>query len=1440
MSKGGAEGLRLERHRVRGAFRLGILLSVPVMLLVSAYLTALMVLQSTQGNLWVTRWVDDLLPGGLEIGRLEVGGNLFRFELYDATLTDLRGREVIHASGIVCTYRPLALLTGRVLFDQCEVSGGRVLVDVEPDGRMGLNEAFNGMLSLKGEGPVPRVIFDEIRAEGLDAVLQFGDALIRLDDLSLHRGRVISDGNVEVTTPYLKIRSGRVLLTEAGLGLGVGNGTWEEVEWNALRRARPWAAAFGPAPKGRDGLRGVLDIPLTRVTSTNFRWYNEGMNFDMLKVEMAGDEARLSGSVQVLADTPKVPSAEAAGLRYEGELSVSLGADSPFVGFVLPGAIQAGAGQQIGASGYGSLRFYEGGLRLAMQNLVVLGHPIEAFSTEMKFSHGRMTLGGPTVVRAWGGRTELAGWWTPEDGRWDVRGCVQQLGLRRLLLPYVQEPVLDLVGSAQLSVGGKDCVASKGGLHAWGDLSVKSFHGYSHVGLPGDRAPLAPMVELDATEVAVSWPEGSPLPDSLLEGAVAATVDARGWVALRSKERPWAVDLVGATTALRATGDWDLERMSSLGMKFEGQLLDLGRLLPKQPLAAGLRVGGSGSFSGPWNAPTSFDVTGRISSLREHPLLGAFTADASFRRDGGAVRFLEMQYRSTRGEVEGRGTVGLFSGGQIVSDPKLALEGAFRGMRPELWLKRSELVGGVDGRASISGTVRHPQASGEVYAAELSVVGEPVRQTRFGFEGGLEGGVVRGFSAELLGGVVRGEASVGSLPERRLAGRFSVAGAELGASALLRRMGLAVEGEPWGFAVLGGSLAAPEIGGSLVVEKLKVQGFDLRSVSMTFDTLEGVVSGYGMALGEVPFSLQVPLDGRMASMEARLDEIRPLAYLPQFADSAFDALVSGEVKLQADLRDLSTMGGSVRVDALEVRSGTQSVTNPEPIELTWSRGLEADSLHDTVTVSGKLGAKEQPLSFGGSLRDWREVRGEATGVIDLALLGFLPALVKQSSGRADVSLEVSGLLENPDLRGVVTNVSGRVTPSFEKVDVAVTASRLEVASGMLTIPEVSPLRAVLWGGTADVSGSYQLFGARQGGLAMQASFDNLTYRIPREFAVTVGGKVQLTAADARSIGGWRVAGDVELLEGRYIKPIELIAANIPGAVTRVVSARTQPIWQRSAWVGALETDLAVRGRDRLYVQSRVAGADLQVELETNVQVRGPLKAMVMTGDVKSRDGSSLTFRGKSFEVLNATMNFDGERDPTGLPSPTVDAQLRTTVKPCALASSSLLNATARGVSAVTAIPTIAITARVQGRAPSALDYVLSSTPSYDQRDQMALLITGCTVDSLTAARAGAPTLDVVLRPVLDMVERNVEESFSLDDFTLAPSTVGTASISIQDQPSEKFIWSLSAALGGLEGTQQNAQGIIRLLDWLSLELREQSVGTEGSVEAGVRLSGGGP
>lgn len=1440
MSEGGAERLRLERHRVRGVFRLGILLSVPVMLLVSAYLAALMVLQSTQGNLRVTRWVDDLIPGGLEIGRLEVGGNLFRFELYDATLTDLRGREVIHANGIVCTYRPLALLTGRVLFDQCEVSGGRVLVDAEPDGRMGLSEAFNGPFSEKGEGPVPRVIFDEIRAEGLDAVLQFGDVLIRLDDLSLHRGRVISDGNVEVTTPYLNVRSGRVLLTEAGLGLGVGNQTWEEVEWNALRRARPWAAAFGPAPKGREGLRGVLDIPLTRVTSTNFRWYNAGMNFDMLKVEMGADEARLSGAIQVLDDTPKVPSAESAGLRYEGELSVSLGADSPFVGFVLPGAIQAGAGQRIGASGYGSLRFYEGGLALGMQNLVVLGHPIEAFESQMKFSHGRMTLGGPTVVRAWGGQTELAGWWTPEDGRWDVRGCVKGLGLRRLLLPYVQEPVLDSVGSAQLSVGGKDCVASKGGLHAWGDLSVKSFHGYSHVGLPEDRAALPPMVEVDATEVAVSWPEGSPLPDALLEGAVAATVDARGWVALRSKERPWAVDLVGATTALRATGDWDLERMSSLGMKFEGELLDAGRLLPREPLAAGLRVGGAGSFSGPWNAPTTFDVQGRVSSLREHPLLGSFTAAASFRRDGGAVRFSEMQYRSSRGEVDGRGSVGLFSGAKIASDPTVALEGEFRGMRPELWLKRRELVGAADGRVSVTGTVRHPRASGEVFSREMLLLGEPLRQTRFGFEGGLDGGAVRGFSTQVLGGEVRGDASIGALPERRLAGRFSVEGATLGASVLLRQLGVAMEGEPWGVAVIGGTLAEPDIGGSLVVEKLKVQGFDLHSLSMTFDTLDGVVSGYGMALGEVPFSLRVPLDGRPASMEARLEAFRPLGYLPQFKDSAIDALLSGKVELQADLSDLSTMGGTGRVDTLEVRSGAQSVTNPEPIQLTWMRSLEAGSLHDTVEVSGKLGAKEQTLTFGGSLRDWREVKGEAKGVIDLALLGFLPALVKQSAGRADVSLEVRGLLENPDLRGVVTNVSGRVTPSFEKVDIAVTGSRLEVADGKLTIPEGSPLHAVLWGGTADLSGSYQIFGERQGALALQSSFDNLTYRIPREFAVTVGGKVQLTATDAGAIGGWRVAGEVELLEGSYIKPIELISANIPGAVTRVVSARTQPIWERSDWVGALDTNLTVRGRDRLFVQSRVAGADLQVELETNLQVRGLLRAMVMTGDVKSLDSSSLTFRGKTFEVLNATLNFDGARDSTGLPTPKVDAQVRTTVKPCAVSSGSLLNATARGVSAVTAIPTIAITARVQGRAPSALDYVLSSTPSYDQRDQMALLITGCTVDSLTAARAGAPTLDVVLRPVLDMVERNVEESFSLDDFTLAPSTVGTASISIQDQPSEKFIWSLSAALGGLEGTQQNAQGIIRLLDWLSLELREQSVGTEGSVEAGVRFSVGGP
>lgn len=1416
------------------------MLSVPVMLVVSGYLTALMVLQSTQGNSWVTRWVDDLIPGGLQIGRLEVGGNLFRFELYDATLRDLREREVIHVDGIVCTYRPLALLTGRVLFDQCEVSGGRVLVDLEPDGRMGISEAFNGPFSDKGEGPVPRVIFDEIRAEGVDALLQLGDAVIRLDDLSLHRGRVISDGNVEVTTPYLNIAHGRILLTEAGLGLGPGNRTWEEVEWNALRRARPWTAAYAPAPKASGSNRGVLDVPLTRVTSTNFRWYNHGMNFDALRAEMGADEAKLSGSVQVLSDTPKVPSAEAAGLRYEGELSVSLGARSPFVGFVLPGAIEAGAGQRISASGYGSLRFFEGGLRVAMQELKVLGHPIQRFTSELKFSQGRMTLGGPTVVEAWGGRTELEGWWIPEDGRWDVSGCIRDLGLSRLLLPYVQAPVLDLVGSAQLSVGGAGCQAASGGLHAWGDLSVKTFHGYSHQGLPADRAALPAMVELDATKVSVEWPERSPLPDARLEGSVAAKVDARGWVALHAADRPWAVDLVGATSALRATGDWDLEKMASLGMKFEGEVLDAGRLLPQQPLAAGLRVRGAGSFAGPWQAPTSFDVAGTMSSAQDHPLLGVFVADASLRREGNDVRVSGMKYRSKRGEVDGEGRIGLFAGEGYAADPTLDLAAEFRGIRPELWLRRSELSGGADGTVRLSGTLRRPHAAGEVKAAELRVLGEPVTETAFAFEGGLDGGAVRGFSSKVLGGSVKGELMVGELPEGRLRGRFEIAEASLASSVLLSKLGLGLEGTPWGFAVLGGSLRNPEVGGSLIVSDLQVRKAELGSVSATFDTVDGVLSSYGLAFGQIPFEARMPLATGVATMEARFESFKPLLYLKQFEQMGVDASLTGDAELHADLKDLRTMGGSVRLDSVAVQSGKQSLSNPEPILMAWSRSEASGVAHDRVTMEGRLGVGERSLSFGGALTDWTQVEGRASGQVDLSLLAFLPALVKQASGTAQVELQIDGALTEPNLRGVITEVDGRVTPSFEKVDVAVKGRRMEVENGRLTIPVERPLKAALWGGTAEVYGTYQLFGASSGALAMQATFENLTYRIPGEMSATVGGKVLLTATDARVTGGWKVAGAVELLEGRYFKPIELIEANIPGATTRVVSARQQPIWRKSAWVGALETDLFVRGRDRLYVLSRVAGADLQVQLATNVRVQGPLSAMVVVGDVKTLEGSSVTFRGRTFEILNATMDFDGDRDAMGLPMPVVDADLQTTVKPCTTASSSLLNATARGVSAVTAIPTVSIAAHVQGRVPAEIDYTLTSTPSYDQRDQMALILTGCTVDSLTAARASAPTLDVVLRPVLDMVERNVEESFHLDDFTLAPSTVGTASISIQDQPSEKFIWSLSAALGGVEGTQQNAQGILRLLDWLSLELREQSVGTEGSVEAGVRLSGGGP
>ncbi|MFT6399407.1 MAG: hypothetical protein ACJAYU_004172, partial [Bradymonadia bacterium] len=99
------------------------------------------------------------------------------------------------------------------------------------------------------------------------------------------------------------------------------------------------------------------------------------------------------------------------------------------------------------------------------------------------------------------------------------------------------------------------------------------------------------------------------------------------------------------------------------------------------------------------------------------------------------------------------------------------------------------------------------------------------------------------------------------------------------------------------------------------------------------------------------------------------------------------------------------------------------------------------------------------------------------------------------------------------------------------------------------------------------------------------------------------------------------------------------------------------------------------------------------------------------------------------------------------------------------------------------------------------------------------------------------TLGAILAPVIDVVERNVEERLDLDEVDLIPTTQGSAGITIEDEVSERFTWGLDAIVGSEStGNRQVIRGEYRLFDWLLVEVQEETSRDETiTVDTGFRF-----
>lgn len=1451
----------VQRHRVRSPTRVAYVFAAPALFVVSLYLVVFLGLNSRRGSEWLASLVSTQLAGDLEYGYLEIGPDLRRLELYDAVVRDPSGRAVIEIHRLGCSFQPLPLLQRRLMFTDCLGSDGRLLIEEQDGGRMGLVRAFQGDFFRKRRHRNPMTyVFEGITLLRLDVLIQTRDMMLLFERVDLTEGNVVAGGRYPDISANADIPRGRLLMSERMFSLGTGKASPETAEFARLRLTRPWAAARTRLPDSPD--RGMLDLQLGASRIDGFHWIRENFRFNEVELNTLDGlvAVRAGGLFGIMPDRPKRPLGQNSGVRFDGHMSLSLHPDAEALDWFFPGVFDPPSrvpgvhpeSDPIVFNAWGDVRFanFEW-LRLRLRDVNLVRWHFDEVDLGLRQRDGRLELAPDSRVVAYGGTVTGVGSFVPRVGTWDLGLCVADLRVGDMARAWMADPLRLDASLLDVTLASDPAVCDpvvEPGLRLHGDLTRKALEiDPAYTTLPG-RPIQDPMLVIDSAELLVDF-DRAPLglPVDTVRASVAMWLDQRGRVGFGDASVPGLVLRAGGDR-LAFGGVIDTTAQHLEASELRVSTTGLGRwveALGAGNLPAGIGLEAHLALQGPLEAPVVSDVGITLRNPQQSGPWPEASVEVNGRVDGDRFVVSDGSVSSPRVQLLVSGALDLFDGSvlRLRPDPGLDLRYALDGVRLSTWVEGIGRDAELAASGRVTGTLGDPVVEADtVELSDLLVAGEPF--DRIAAEGvtlSNDDVAITAFELTKAGGLINGHFSWSPRTDEV---DLAVIARQIGLRDLrvVSSSGVAVRGEARFDLAVRGLRTAPDVEGAALVTGLEVDRRPIGQVSMAVDTWENRVHVVGGVSGNFGVDLALPIGPDAASEPIRATvrfRQTPLeAYWPAFARSVERSAFTGELVAELYPGQDVRATADLRLDDVLVRLGGREFTVPRPVRASWSAGDEDGTMVQRVRIHElTTGVDGRDVTLRGTVvLDPRDPRLSLSlgGDIDFSLLQLLPDLIVDAEGVADVAIKVFGPLGAPAIDGELIYGNARIAPRGLGTNVVLNPGRFRVETGRIVFDAEEPVTGVLFGGDFSLWGELGLAGIVPDSADLSLFVTDLAYRVPDSFAVTLTGPVQWRAGQLADYDSWSIAGDLTLVDGRFIQDFDIVADQFAfGGLGRGVEQFALPVWMRVPAIGRMTADLAVSGRDRFFVESRVAGAALDLEFRTDLRVTGRLESMDVQGDLEALEGGTVTFRGRTFDADEAVLSFRGVRDAYGYPMPALTSELSSSIVPCAQGITSALNA---ADPAVTDSDRVFLTAWVSGQLPYDLNFRLESTPFYDQRDQLSLILTGCTVDALTAGSAGAPTLDAVLRPFLDVVERNVEERLDLDQVDVAPSVDGTAGIQIQDEISERFRWTLDAIFGTNDSQRQVVRGEFKVFDWLVLEVQEQTSRDEPvRLDAGVRF-----
>ncbi|KHD87692.1 MAG: hypothetical protein OM95_13170 [Bdellovibrio sp. ArHS] len=391
-------------------------------------------------------------------------------------------------------------------------------------------------------------------------------------------------------------------------------------------------------------------------------------------------------------------------------------------------------------------------------------------------------------------------------------------------------------------------------------------------------------------------------------------------------------------------------------------------------------------------------------------------------------------------------------------------------------------------------------------------------------------------------------------------------------------------------------------------------------VRLNRDTLFTQLSLFG---GKVQGEFQLPFEkGRaplMVKMQTRDWNYSTLLGLIGGANlaSEYHSSLTSTVDLRSESGDIFKSTGKVHIDTLELRRGTLSLKNPQPVDISTDNG--------TVVIRNfRLEGPNTEMAIRGENFNAQNMNIAVSMNSDLRLMHIFMPFLEDLGGPIKLSTKLTGSVTKPQILGTLNanntylKIKGFPHP-LERLNVDVVFSQSRVM--------VNSIRGTIAGGILTGDGGIVINEIKDIPTTIRLRLENVTMNVPEK--VRTNGNADLVFS-----GRWFPF----TLSGTYVVNSALVEKEFTeesGGATGVKQSYYLPKVIRESRFEPVLLDISIVMNRNITVKNSL----LDGAVSGNLQVKGPPTNPVLLGRINAEKNTKLIFKDKIFQIKNGTIDF---------------------------------------------------------------------------------------------------------------------------------------------------------------------------------------------------------